>query len=251
MGRAHPGCVVSGAPRFGSAADRRPARLGSRQRLVVAGAWIVLVAAGAAWAISQGLGPAEAARHLVGAIQGSSWGPVAFVAVYLARPLIFFSATVLTVAGGFLFGAVPGIALVVVASNGSAMVAYGLARWFRAGTLGDAEAGGRWPRHAERLRERSFETVIVMRLLHLPYDLVSYLAGAARIHPVAFISGTALGSAPSMIAFVLFGASLETFDGGIPAIDLPILIASGVFLVIGLGVSQLLRRREGVRHAGD
>ena len=37
---------------------------------------------------------------------GSAWGPLAFVAVYLVRPLIFFSAAVLTVAGGFLFGPV-------------------------------------------------------------------------------------------------------------------------------------------------
>lgn len=242
---------MSGAPPVGPTAARPPTLLGNRHRLVVAGAWIALVVGGTVWAISQGFGPAEAATRLVEAIQGSPWGPVAFVAVYLARPLIFFSATVLTVAGGFLFGAVAGIALVVVASNGSAMVAYGLARWFGSGTLDAAAAGGRWARRAGRLRERSFETVIVMRLLHLPYDLVSYLAGAARIHPVAFISGTALGSAPSMVAFVLFGASLESFDGGVPTIDPPILIASGVLLVIGLAISQILRRREGVRRAQD
>ena len=183
------------------------------------------------------------------AIQGSAWGPVAFVAVYLLRPLLFFSAAVLTVAGGFLFGAAGGVALVVLAANGSAMVAYGLARWFGAGVGQEADPAGRLARWTGRLRHRSFESVISMRLLQLPYDLVSYLAGAVRIHPGAFLLGTAVGSLPATVAFVLFGASLESFDGGVPAIDAPVLIASGILLATGLALSQIMRRRERRRDA--
>lgn len=216
----------------------------ARTRLIVAGAWLALIGGAAAWAATSGRGPSEAATDLVDAIQGSAWGPLAFVAVYLVRPLIFFSAAVLTVAGGFLFGPVGGVVLVVIAANGSAMVAYGLARWLGGERLADPEATGRLSRWTRRLRDRSFETVIVMRLVYLPYDLVSYLAGALRIHPVAFLAGTAIGSAPATVAFVLFGASLESFDGGVPQIDAPVLIASGVMLVAGLAVSHVLRRRD-------
>ena len=207
------------------------------------------MAGGAGWALSQGLGPAEAARHLVAALQGSPWGPVAFVAAYLARPLVFFSAAVMTVAGGFLFGPVAGIALVLVAANGSAMVAYSLARWFgRALDGGRGGGGGRWSRHALRMREHSFETVLVLRLVHLPYDVVSYLAGAARVLPASFLAATALGSAPTTVALVLFGASLESFDGGVPRVDLAVLIASGVLLAAALTASYVLRRRRGGVH---
>lgn len=216
----------------------------ARTRLIVAAAWLALIGGAATWAAMSGRGPSEAATDLVDAIQGSAWGPLAFVAVYLVRPLIFFSAAVLTVAGGFLFGPVGGIVLVVIAANGSAMVAYGLARWLGGERFADPEATGRLTRWTRRLRERSFETVIVMRLVYLPYDLVSYLAGALRIHPLAFLAGTAIGSAPATVAFVLFGASLESFDGGVPQIDGPVLIASGVMLVAGLAVSHALRRRD-------
>jgi uncharacterized membrane protein YdjX (TVP38/TMEM64 family) len=219
----------------------------ARARLIVAGTWLALIGGAAAWAATSGRGPAEAATDLVDAIQGSAWGPLAFVAVYLVRPLIFFSAAVLTVAGGFLFGPVGGVVLVVIAANGSAMVAYGLARWLGGERFADPEATGRLTRWTRRLRDRSFETVIVMRLVYLPYDLVSYLAGALRIHPVAFLAGTAIGSAPATVAFVLFGASLESFDGGVPQIDAPVLIASGVMLVAGLAISHLLRRRDAGR----
>ena len=213
-------------------------------RLVVAGVWLALIAGAALWALTRGEGAGAAAADLVDAIQGSAWGPVVFLAVYLARPLVFFSATVLTVAGGFLFGPVGGVVLVIVAANGSAMVAYGLARWLGGEKWPDPEAAGRLARWTRQMRERSFETIIVMRLIYLPYDLVSYLAGAARIHPVAFITATAIGSAPATVAFVLFGASLESFDGGVPRISAPILITSGVLLVAGLAVSKVLRRRE-------
>jgi uncharacterized membrane protein YdjX (TVP38/TMEM64 family) len=213
-------------------------------RLVVAGVWLALLAGTALWAFTRGEGAGAAAAELVDAIQGSVWGPIVFLAVYLARPLIFFSATVLTVAGGFLFGPVGGVVLVIVAANGSAMVAYGLARWLGGENWPDPEAAGRLARWTRQMRERSFETIIVMRLIYLPYDLVSYLAGAARIHPVAFITATAIGSAPATVAFVLFGASLESFDGGVPRISGPILVTSGVLLVAGLAVSKLLRRRE-------
>ncbi len=229
-----------------TAAAPRPGRT---HRLIAVAAWIVLVGATVGWALAADVGPSEAATRLVDGITGNAWGPLAFLAVYLARPLFFFSATVLTVAGGFLFGAVGGIAIVVLASNGSALVAYGVARWLGAGAGADPAGDGRLVRWTRRLRERSFETVIVMRLLYLPYDLVSYLSGAARIHPVAFLAGTALGSAPATVAFVLAGSSLESFDGGVPAIDAAVLIVSGVLLVLGLVVAEVLRRRERSRDA--
>lgn len=222
----------------------------TRTRLAAAVIWVGAAGGAILWALSAGIGAGEAATRLVDAIQGSPWGPVTFVAVYLLRPLLFFSAAVLTVAAGFLFGALAGVALVVLAANGSAMVAYGLARWFGAG-VGDAAAPtGRLARWTARLRHRSFESVISMRLLHLPYDLVSYLAGAIRIHPGAFLLGTAVGSLPATVAFVLFGASLESFDGGVPAIDGPVLIASGILLATGLALSWIMRRRERRRDAG-
>lgn len=226
--------LVAGGPRL----SRRA------QRIVVAAAWLALVGGIALWAALEGLSPAQAATELVDALEGSAWGPVVFVAVYLVRPLILFSAAILTVAGGFLYGPVLGVVLVVIASTGSAMVAYGLARWLGGGFLSDPAATGRLDRWAGRVRERSFQTVIVMRLLYLPFDLVSYLAGAIRVRPLPFLAGTVIGSAPATVAFVLFGASLESFDGGVPSIDAPVLVASVVLLVAGLAAAEVLRRRE-------
>ncbi len=223
-------------------AERARARRRRWQRFAVAGAWLVIVGAFQAWALARGVTPAEAATDLVDAIKGSAWGALVFIAVYLVRPLLLFSAAVLTVAAGFLFGPTWGVLLVAVAANGSAMVAYAVGRWL--GTDSQPDAERRLGRYVVRLRERSFETVAVMRLLFLPYDLVNYLCGFLRIRPIPFLAGTAIGSAPATVAFVLFGASIEDFDGGVPSLDVTTLLVSVGLLLAAIGAAEILRRRE-------
>jgi len=216
-----------------------------RPRLLAAGVWIVAAGGIAAWAILEGRGPVDAAASLVDALNGSSWGVLAFIGVFLARPLVLFPATLLTIAGGFLYGPALGIVVVIVASNASAMVAYAIARWFGAGRSDDGHGVERLARWGRRIRTRGFQTIMLMRLLYLPFDLVSYLAGIARVRPLPFLAGTAVGGAPATVAVVLFGASLEQFDGGAPRPDVPVLLTSVAVLVAGLALAEILRRREG------
>ncbi|MEZ5079591.1 MAG: VTT domain-containing protein [Thermoleophilia bacterium] len=215
-----------------------------RHRVAIAGLWLAAIVGYQTWAWRSGLGPSESVSRIIDALSGSAWGPLAYIAVYLVRPLLLFSAAALTVAGGFLFGPVWGVIIVIVAANGSAMVAYGVGRWFGGDirTSSDTRIG----RYVERMRARTFETVLTLRLLLLPYDPVSYLAGFMRTGPVAFLSGTALGSLPGTLGFVLFGASIERFDGGLPQLDLRVLAASVVTLAVSLLLVRVVRRREGV-----
>jgi uncharacterized membrane protein YdjX (TVP38/TMEM64 family) len=72
--------------------------------------------------------------------------------------------------------------------------------------------------YALRLQGRSFETVLIMRFLFHPFDLVNYLAGVLRIRYVLFILATMLGSLPGTLTFVLFGASTDgDFSEGFPS----------------------------------
>ena len=217
-----------------------------RHRIAVAALWVAIIAGYQLWAWRSNLGPAESVRRLVDALQGSGWGVAIYAGVYILRPLVLFSATVLTVAGGFLFGPWLGLAVVVVASNVSAMVAFAIGRWFGTGALTAGAEAGRLGRYAQRMRDRSFETVLILRLLLLPYDVVSYLAGFLRVGALPFFAATAIGSLPGTIAFVLFGASIEKFDGGVPSLDLRILGASVALLAVSLVLVRFVRRREGV-----
>ena len=215
------------------------------QKGVALAAWVVLLGGYTWYAKAHHLGPVPAVRALIRLMQHSMAGPLIYIGVYALRPLLFFSSVLLTLAGGFLFGPVWGIFYTVIAGNTSAMVAYAVGRYFGTGLLGAEQSGGVIQGYATRMRRNSFETVLIMRFIFLPYDLVSYLAGLLHIDWKAFLLATALGSIPGTIAVVLFGASLEgNFTGGLPKINPWVLATSVTLFVASLGLSRYFRRRE-------
>lgn len=216
-------------------------------KLVAAVFWVLLLGGYVWYTQVNDLGPLEAVQRMVALMQDSIYGPVIYILVYALRPLIFFPATLLTVAGGFLFGPIFGVLLTVAAANSSALVAYIVGRYFGQGMLEGASTEGWMQRYATRMRENSFETVLIMRFIFLPYDLVNYLAGLLRVDWKAFLFATALGSVPGTISFVLFGASIERFDGGVPSLNPWVLALSAVIFVLSLVLSRVFRRRERVQ----
>jgi uncharacterized membrane protein YdjX (TVP38/TMEM64 family) len=205
--------------------------------------WLGLIAGYQVWAIRSGTSPGEAGGRLVDAIDGTL-GIAIFVVLYLLRPLVLFPATGLTVAAGFVFGPWLGLIVVILAANASALLTYAAGRWFGRPATTGTPGGGRMARYRARLHERTFETVLIMRLVLLPYDVVSYLAGVLRVAPLPFLAATAVGSIPGTVAFVLFGASIESFDGAVPSINPWTLVASVVLLGVSLILVRIVRRRE-------
>lgn len=208
--------------------------------------WLALIGSYAYYTLSSGLSPVETFKQLLDFMSSSAYGPLIFIALYAVRPLILFSALLLTVGAGFLFGPVWGVVLTVVGANIGASIAYLIGRYFGQGVLESGESDtGFVQRYAERLRNNSFETVLTMRFIFLPYDLVNYLAGFLKVRYSAFILATILGSLPGTIAFVLFGASTDgDFSGGLPSLDPAVLVASVVIFVASLAFSRFLKRRE-------
>jgi len=97
------------------------------------------------------------------------------------------------------------------------------------------------------MRENSFETVMIMRFIFLPYDAVSYLAGFLNIKFWPFIFATDLGSIPGTIAFVGFGALIESFTDKVPSINPFTLAFSVVIFIISIALSRIFKKREGIK----
>jgi uncharacterized membrane protein YdjX (TVP38/TMEM64 family) len=174
-------------------------------------------------------------------------GPLIYIVLYMIRPLFFFAATVLTVLGGSIYGPLMGVLWVVIGSNASTVVAYYVGRFFGAGILDEENTENLVSRYAQRLRRNSFETVMLLRLMFAPYDLVSYLAGFLRIRLWEFVLATAISSIPGTISFVLLGASIEVDDilaGQLPQLNPWTLVASVILFIVGITISRLVRRRE-------
>ena len=226
------------APHPKTARRRRPAR---RLAIVVV-AWVVVLVLWFVYQHRSGFGPAGATQRLVEAARGSWWAIAAFVLVSIVRPLVLFPATLVTAAAGMLFGPVVGILIAVAAANASALVGYSIGRFMR--PAGDGE---RTDTHlaswTSRLRRNSFEAVLLMRLLFLPYDLVNYGCGLLKVGRRAFLTATAIGSLPGTVAFTLLGASLTRIDHGIHGVDRRTLVASAGLIAGSLLISRLVRRR--------
>lgn len=226
-------------------------------KLVAAAFWLLLIGSYGWYYRANGLTTETALSQIV-MLLSSPWGPLLYVLLYMLRPLLFFSATVLTVLSGAIFGAGSllnlslAILYTIIASNASATVAYVVGRFFGQGLIQESATGnnGFIQRYTERMRQNSFETVLVMRFLFLPYDLVNYLAGILRIDWGAFILATILGSIPGTIAFVAFGASIDIKElamGKTPAFNPWVLAFGGVIFVISLVISRHFKRREAAK----
>ncbi len=208
--------------------------------------WLGLIVAYNWYANANGLSPLQVVQELLGFMQTGVWGVLIFILLYAIRPLILFPATFLTLAGGFVFGPVLGVLYTIIASNISSTIAFYVGRYFGEGLLQeqDAESDNWIQRYTRRMRENSFETIMTMRFIFLPYDMVSYLAGFLRIKFWPFILATALGSIPGTIAFVGFGASVESFDGGLPSLNPVTLGFSVAIFIVSIALSRLFKKKE-------
>lgn len=234
----------AGKPHGSTTAGRPPFVCRHGRRLAALFLWCGLLGGYYWYAWRYDLPPLEAVQRLVEVMTSSALGPLIYVALYAARPLVLFPASLLTLAAGYVFGPVLGTLLVVLGSNISASVAYVVGRYF-GGRLLDSERAARVARHyTERLRENGFESVLMMRLVYVPYDLVNYLAGSLKIRWTPFILATALGSLPGTLSFVLFGASIEGgFTGELPRLHPLLLLTSALIFAGSILLSMYLKRR--------
>lgn len=205
--------------------------------------WVAAIVGYVVFARSRGLSAIEAAEELRSLLADHWWGVPLFVVVYVLRPVILFPASVLTILAGVAYGLFWGVVLTIVASNLSTAANYAVGRYFASPRLIES-LGGRVGGAVERAIDRPFETTLIMRLIALPFDAVGYIAGFARLRFVPFIAGSALGTIVGTIAFVAFGASIESLDDGSPTIDLWLVAVSVLLTVAGIVVARLLRARQ-------
>ncbi len=202
-------------------------------------AWLVLL--GTFWLVAQqrDQSPADLLVDILQGLQASRFAVLWLLLIYVVRPLFLLPVSVLTVFAGFLFGPVYGTMWSIVASVGTAALAYWLAR-FAAGNR-PMQRG----RTARRLRENAFEAVLTMRLAAMPGDPINFLCGALRVPIWPFLLATLIGGMPGLFIGVFAGASLEgnfSFSG--VSVRWEYIAISAVMLVAGLLLSRWVRRRN-------
>lgn len=215
-----------------------------RPQVAAAVFWLIVILAVRQYMSVNDLTISETVRDLRELLVGEWYGPLIYVLVYLLRPLVLFPASWLTVLAGNIFGLGLGFVYALIAGMLSAVFPYFVGRWFAVDAKDEAKESGIW-RFVGTMRRNPFQSVLTMRLLYLPYDAVSLLAGSLKISFITFALATALGNIGGTLVYVGIGASIEG-DITSSAIEFnPLaLVLSAVILVISLGLSRYLRRRQ-------
>lgn len=173
----------------------------------------------------------------------SQWGffnaAIIYILLYTFRPLILFPAALLTIASGLIFGPWYGVLFTIIGENCSANLAFIMARWFGRDWVKGHERDNmrRWE---EKLNENGLITVLIMRLIYLPFDAVNFGCGLTSIRQRDFALGTFIGIMPGLISFVLIGGSISS------GVDNRILVISisAICFVIGFVIAHKIKKHQ-------
>lgn len=134
---------------------------------------------------------------------------LAYVVAYaVAVALSFPGAVILTLTGGFLFGAVFGTLLTVLGATIGATLVFLFARTIFGENALD-RFGAPAQRLAEGIRRNAASYLLVLRLVPLfPFFLVNLVPAFVGVRPGIYIATTAIGILPGTAVFSLAGAGL-------------------------------------------
>lgn len=164
-------------------------------------------------------------------------GPLLFMLVYAAATVLFLPGSVLTLAGGALFGPVWGTLWNLTGATLGAALAFLIARYLGAEWL-ERRAGPRLRRLSDGVAAEGWRFVAFVRLVPLfPFNLLNYALGLTRISFSAYLLATWIFMLPGAIAYTYLGyAGREAITG---ATDL---IPKGLIALALLATVVLLPR---------
>jgi uncharacterized membrane protein YdjX (TVP38/TMEM64 family) len=172
-----------------------------------------------------------------------AWGPVLILALALIHTVVFYPAEIVDAAAGFAYGFFPALALTMTGWILSGLLCFAIGRSV-ARPLLDRWLGEERFERIEAMIERGGATLMLaMRLIPiLPFSLVSYAAGAARVPTWRFVWTTAVGYLPITALSVYFGTRLE----GLSLTD-PLVFGSAAVLLLLLAAGHWAMRRPAAR----
>ena len=172
--------------------------------------WILLVAVIAGLiAVSQTLDVGSWMQGLLASIDRLGiWGPLIFIAAYIAATVAFLPASILTLGAGTAFGVVHGTIYVSIASTLSAGIAfligrYGARKWIAAKIEGNA----RFAAIDEAVAKEGWKIVVLTRLSPVfPFVLLNYAFGLTKVRFPHYFLASWIGMLPATVLYVYIGS---------------------------------------------
>lgn len=209
----------------------------NRKKRLQIGKWLlVAVAIGVVIWLSRSVFEVDANDLRSWILSFGLWSPVIYILIYTVRPLIFFPASVLSIAGGLAFGAWLGTLYTIIGATLGAMLSFYVAK-----TVGKSLVRKEWTGNAAKIQsqmeQNGFLYVLLFRFIPvINFDLISYTAALAKVRFSSFALATLIGIIPGTFAYNFLGSS---FVSGNPQI---IVLAVAVFVILTV-VPIVIRNR--------
>ena len=170
-------------------------------------------------------------------------GPLIILALCLIHSVIFYPAEIVDAAAGFVYGFPAALVLVMTGWLLNGLVCYAVGRRVARPVLESWLGAHRFDRTEEMIERGGVTLLLSVRLIPiLPFSLVSYAAGAARVPLWRFCWTTALGYLAITAIAVYLGTKLE----GLHITDPLVLGSIGALLAL-LFTGRWIARRAGGR----
>jgi uncharacterized membrane protein YdjX (TVP38/TMEM64 family) len=169
-------------------------------------------------------------------------GPLLILALALIHAVVFYPAEIIDAAAGFAYGFFPALALMMLGWLLSGLICFAIGRSVARPLLDRWFGKERFERTEAAIERGGVTLLLAVRLIPiLPFSLVSYAAGAARVPLWRFIWTTAVAYLPITALSVYFGTRLE----GLSLTD-PLVWGSAAVLLALLLIGHRIGRRGGV-----
>ncbi len=144
---------------------------------------------------------------------------VVYIFVYIgAVALSIPGAAVLSLLGGFLFGAISATIFINIGATTGAFIIFIAARFF-IGEMVQRKYGDKLVKFNKELDENGSNYLITLRLIPIfPFFLINLFAGVTRIKPLTFLWTTSLGIIPGSFAYAYSGYAVAKLgaEPGVP-----------------------------------
>ncbi len=161
------------------------------------------------------------------------WAPLFFIALYAVATVFFMPGTVLTLAGGALFGPVFGALINLTGATIGAALAFLVSRYVASDWV-EQKAAGKMKKILDGVEEEGWRFVAFTRLVPLfPFNLLNYVLGLTKIPFLHYVVATWIFMLPACFAYTYLGyaggealkGSESMIQNGIIALALIALVA--------------------------
>lgn len=176
------------------------------------------------------------------------WGPLLFMLIYTIATVLFLPGSILTFAGGALFGPLAGTFYNLTGATLGATLAFLVARYLASEWVARKATGSRMQQLMKGVEDEGWRFVAFTRLVPLfPFFLLNYALGLTRIRLAHYILATYVFMLPGAFAFTYVGyAGRELAQGGEGLIQKSLLALALVAAIVFLPrIVKRLRRPRG------